>query len=1442
MLDVTVKTLDGQNKSFSVPEETTVAQFKEKIANSISIPADTQRLIFHGRVLQDEKLLKEYDVDGKVIHVVQRPPPSTVSGGAGSNSSPSSQSDAQHRHQHHHHHVHHLPPNVQSFVVGSFTIPPNILNNPPQFPVGGQQMDGGSLNVHINLSPMEPTSSAGSPANSTSTADGATPSTQGQGSGTTASGGQGGRGVSNSVAEAAQRLAQAKRNLTLAENALSRLQNPPGSRSEESASPEESTPSTNTASQNATATTSSSATTATTGSGTTRAQTGGNAPREAQPRDLASVLRQAERLHTNLSPFIQQLCELAESDPQVEQTDLAPRQRLVDQVSEALHALSHGYHNISDIAYELASPPPRQLMAQALPIYQQPHGPTVLINPAMHGHLHPVQQNNNSRNNNNTTTTTAQPPPSTSTSTSTPTRAANTSSNADASQPAVSQPEGSPHVHTHSSSHSSSSSASASASEGPEGGESDPYVFVEVGTDSVTVNSISTTLVMSEEMEDETMDIDGSQPDEDSTPSSTAPGTTSASSSTSPSQSSTTSASQSRSSGAQPINFQGFPGIPGISGDLMNSIVQSVLQAHGVRQGDQVQVNVVPVQVPGGGPGMIGVHANGSIQINNTSAAAPATTSSTGRDSSTPASTTPASTASQETAATTTSGNASAATATTTATTSAAAAPPNQGQGQGQGQPRCPLSHLNPFATPFIPRAPGPTTSGGAAGNAGNVYARIPIFRQRAPMFQPPRGMLPMPLMQPTDIYLPCFSHHFISQAVREQLDQRMQGMPGPQNLGNMMAGMMSTLFGQPRPRAPPVSERSSQQPGGTPQRGANDPINRAQTSTTSSQQGSISANPFATLFSQILGGAGPLGQMAAAATAATSGPAGGQSGGGEGGGAPGAGNMTEDYFVRMVQGVQAQVVGGNQAGQTVAGFLRSLGDNHSIVPGEGFLTDAFLCVAEQMTFGDIINIFAGQHQPIARLRRPLRQFISERVLNGSGITDENLQRATERLVDEEILPDVRSIISGAAVRNTVDANATLRKFFCHHFMVLFKLIVDFNVSDENFALRFFNNFRRMLGEFVVLMPACLQGGQQAFVNIIQNKLAGMLTGLNPMAQQLLSCVLLTVVRCVFQAGMLTGPNPMAQQLLSCVLLTVVRCVFQAGMLTGLNPMAQQLLTSITMQNILSFQQSLAVTPAQVERFITAPSSSSSSSASAATPASSTPVTRSSTAKVGEAESRSDQASPRSGSSPMEVSSPPRENQSTAAQPSANAVQVPRTLELPRRSERVETRARSQAVSQNPRVVNGDHNSAPSSPAATATSLSNGQDNWQDAVPSEWVPVMEADVQRQKNQRPQGPFSDTYLQGMPPKRRRLMSYEQAGNLSSMSDYLPQAVKQAAGRAGVEPISSADNLATEATDAQELQGLLDAELTQTLSTRLETDTDYSAERFPNAQRYFKPKPS
>ncbi|XP_030889569.1 large proline-rich protein BAG6 isoform X11 [Leptonychotes weddellii] len=76
-LEVLVKTLDSQTRTFIVRAQMNVKEFKEHIAASVSIPSEKQRLIYQGRVLQDDKKLQEYNVGGKVIHLVERAPPQT---------------------------------------------------------------------------------------------------------------------------------------------------------------------------------------------------------------------------------------------------------------------------------------------------------------------------------------------------------------------------------------------------------------------------------------------------------------------------------------------------------------------------------------------------------------------------------------------------------------------------------------------------------------------------------------------------------------------------------------------------------------------------------------------------------------------------------------------------------------------------------------------------------------------------------------------------------------------------------------------------------------------------------------------------------------------------------------------------------------------------------------------------------------------------------------------------------------------------------------------------------------------------------------------------------------------------------------------------------------------------------------------------------------------
>ncbi|KAL0438333.1 UNVERIFIED_CONTAM: Ubiquitin domain-containing protein DSK2 [Sesamum latifolium] len=74
-LQLNIKTLDSRIYSFNVDKNMVVSAFKEKIAGQSGVPVGQQRLIFRGKVLKDDHLLSEYNVEnGDTLHLVERQP------------------------------------------------------------------------------------------------------------------------------------------------------------------------------------------------------------------------------------------------------------------------------------------------------------------------------------------------------------------------------------------------------------------------------------------------------------------------------------------------------------------------------------------------------------------------------------------------------------------------------------------------------------------------------------------------------------------------------------------------------------------------------------------------------------------------------------------------------------------------------------------------------------------------------------------------------------------------------------------------------------------------------------------------------------------------------------------------------------------------------------------------------------------------------------------------------------------------------------------------------------------------------------------------------------------------------------------------------------------------------------------------------------------------
>lgn len=1303
-MDVTVKTLDGQNRSFCVPENITVKQFKEKISSSINIEPDTQRLIFQGRVLQDDKLLKDYDVHGKVIHVVQKPPPSARTQAQGA-SSTSTSTPSQGGHPG-------LPRgDVNSYVVGSFTIPSDIIdpNQVQQIVQNAVQNmgdmgrnarvstrasnDGSSVDVHIHLG------QAGGPVQQES--------------------------------ESQLRINNARRMLQMARDQIARLENPRQNTSEQSENqptataqasvePEEMEVQESSTSAGATGTSQSTQNAETPSQPSTGSQTGSQSNGQARgphPPGLirppvtlvADVLQEVLDVNRRLQPFLERYQTLTRNDPQLSGQELTEAQELCNVVGEILHTISHCYHSLSDLMIDLSQPPPRHLYAafisQQVPtaaVIQQtiPVRAQINIGPA-------VQRSSGTQS-------------------SVPTNSAGTQSN----QPATSSTGTQSNVPTASASTSTSTeqlnqeqtATAPSATRAPVSttDTGTTPMMVEMGPEIVSVSSVTAQIIAEPEGASSTMSNTGT----------------------------TTTTTQGLPDGAGPI-----------TNDLIQSIVTSVLSGIG-RGGPRFgpgQSNAVVLEI-----GPDGTQRNRSFRFPTAPGVNRMTAPSNGSAATQPVSATGTQTSSAE-------------------SNSSGTQTRNENTSETQTQtPRRPTVEQRSFVLPGMP--------GGLPPGLGGI----------AGLSMP--GMPP-----PVDRHLPCSSRYFFQHQQRQARNRsRQQGsepVDEPADINDVLSGFIHELQQQTNPHLNPQTA-SARTTNGSPPSSQSQPTTTSQGNPPTSQSNPPpSANPFVQMlneassnlpgvigiqiqgmqdgrpaFSQVFGmpphgrmpaprpgapqpgqaGAFPMPpqgdqnfatmlrdflqtanpQRANATTSSTSSTttSSTSSNNSSSGGEP---VMSDEAFTRLVSGIGSmvsQTAMGQPPSQTISDFLNTLGEGYNT--GEGlFINDLFNCVSRHLSLPDLLQIFYGNPASLTRIRAPLQEFVRGRILNDGEPTRENIEAGVNRLI-ENMQEELRNAEAATEVKPDIDFVKTMSNIFRRHMIAVITMIMRARGDDPQFGPTLYANLRQAFSEVIVLTRFCLVGGMPTLTRLIQNRLSN-----------------------------LTG---------------------------GVNPLIQQWMASTTVTQINSFVPSITVREEEVLHYVVK------KEAQQEAPMETSPVVQSPGASMAE--------SPKS----MDVET--KNDNKPSPVGAANVVKETVTM------------ASSAAAAGS--VQNGATGGEPSTSVDTS---------WEKEVPAEWVPVINGDIQKQKQQKHQPPFSDAYYQGMPPKRRKL---NQTMESPYPSESLSNSIRRAVTAAGVEPISNMNNLTKELEENTEIATEYDENLRSSVINRLNTDGDFVPERFPKSQEYFK----
>lgn len=404
MINLKVKTLDSQNHEFSVDDDITVRQFKEHIAEKINVAVDMQRLIYYGQVLVDDKALKEYDVNGKVVHLVQRAPPSargTSSSGGNSNLADegtrasarrSRSSDNAARPQ-----VFRGLDDFNTMYFGSMTsIPINVnATTPPQIPTVSpsstlcmnritvarhmlqcadniinylETPERGLNNTAMDILSQQTMESTIFEVGISAVGDVDIPHNQMQNFVQAFQGAVSAafrqNGISNVTVQQQDTLNPSVQVFgTIPDSAIT---TPPNTSATATPAQESSGASSGSSST-------SSSTSESSADSRRQARPGSSRNQTTSTQTLAEVVQQMRNVQRRMEPFLQQYYEILQNDPTFDESESATRdnsQRVFDRISEALHYMSHAQHAISDLMLDLQTAAPRHLCCRPILVEQ----------------------------------------------------------------------------------------------------------------------------------------------------------------------------------------------------------------------------------------------------------------------------------------------------------------------------------------------------------------------------------------------------------------------------------------------------------------------------------------------------------------------------------------------------------------------------------------------------------------------------------------------------------------------------------------------------------------------------------------------------------------------------------------------------------------------------------------------------------------------------------------------------------------------------------------------------------------------------------------------------------------------------------------------------------------------------------------------------------------